>query len=70
MRINWRNIIVLFLLVLVIVLIVKSHLVEVFSQSIETLRYHQGSPSYGLVGLAIICITILATFVIISNRKH
>ena len=70
MRINWENIIVLFLLVLAIVLIVKSHLVEVFSQSIETFRYHQDKPIYGLTALAIICITILAIIVIILNRKH
>lgn len=70
MRIIWGNIIALFLLILVFVLIVKSHLVEFFSQTIETLRYHQDNPLYGLACLGIICITILGIFAIISNRKH
>lgn len=70
MRIKWENIIVLFLLVLVIVLIAKSRLVELFSQSIEALRYHRDNPLYGLVILGIICITVVGIFAIISNRKH
>ncbi len=70
MRIIWGNIIVLFLLILVIVLIVKSHLVEFFSQTIETLRYHQDNPVYGLACLGFICITIVGIFAIISSRKH
>jgi hypothetical protein len=70
MRIKLENIIVLFLLVLAIVLIVKSHLVELFSQSIEALRYHQENPLFSLAVLGIICITIVGIFAIISNRKH
>jgi hypothetical protein len=70
MRIKWGNIVAMFLLVLVIVLIAKSRLVELFSQSIEALRYHQDNPLYGLTALGIICITVVGIFALISNRKH
>lgn len=70
MRIRWETIIPLFLLILVIVLIVKSHLFKFFSRSIEALWYHQDNPMYGLACLGIICITIVGIFVIISNRKR
>ena len=69
MRIKFENIIVLFFLILVIVLIVKSRLIEFFPRSIEALQYHQDNPLYGLAGLGIICITIVGIFAIISNKK-
>jgi hypothetical protein len=70
MRIKWGNIVVLFILILVIVLMAKSHLVEVFSQIIEDLRYRQDAPLYILTALGMICITLVGIFALISNRKH
>ena len=70
MRIRWENILPLFFLILVVVLIVKSHLFEFFSRSTESLRDHQSNPLYGLACLGVTCITIVGIFKIISNRKR
>lgn len=70
MRIRWENLVPLFLLIMIVILIVKSQLFELFSQSIENLRYRQDDPMYGLACLGIICITIIGIFKIISNRKR
>ena len=69
MTIKWENIFGLLFLILVIVVIVKSHLVEVFSQSIEALRYHQDNPVYGLACIGVLSMTIVGIFAIISNKK-
>ena len=70
MRLKWQNIIVLFFLILLIVLIVKSHLIEFCSQSIEAMRYRAHDPLYGLTFFGIICITVVGIIAIISNRKR
>ena len=70
MRIRWENLVPLFLLVLVIIMIIKSKLFELISKSVETLRYHQNDPLYGLASLAIICLGIVGVFKIITRNKH
>lgn len=69
MRIKWENITVLFFLILLIVLIVKSHLVAFFCQSVESLMYRD-EPMYGIACIGILSITIVGIFAIMSNRKH
>jgi hypothetical protein len=70
MRANWANIFGLFFLILVIVLIAKSHFIHFFSRSIENFGEYHDNPLYGLACIGIICITIVGIFAINSNRKH
>jgi len=68
MRIKWENIILLVLIITLIVLLFKmSPLFECLSYNLRSLYYHE-DPTFGIMALGLLCMTIVAIVTIISRR--
>ncbi|MDI6450499.1 hypothetical protein [Anaerobaca lacustris] len=71
MRIRWENIIVPVLVILLVVLLFKMPVIlHRFSDDFGTIYRGPGDPAVGLMGLGLICVTVVAIVKIIwGNRR-
>jgi hypothetical protein len=70
MRIRWENIILLVLVItLIVLLFMLPVLLRTLSDDFGTLYRGNGDPAIGIMALGIICMTVLAIFIVISNRR-
>ena len=70
MRIRWENIILLVLVItLIVLLFMLPVLLRTLSDDFGTLYQDNGDPAIGIMALGIICMTVLAIFIVISNRR-
>jgi hypothetical protein len=72
MKIMWENILPLVVVLVLIVLLIKLPilLLRSIGQDIMSLGGRGGNPVMGLVALAIICVTVIGIFRIISNGRR
>jgi len=71
MRIRWENILVPTLIIVLIVLLFKMPVIlRRFSDDLDVIYRGPGDPAIGLMGLGLICVTVVAIVKIIwGNRR-